>query len=144
MRKVKLAVNKEKKNPMDLLSGTLVYLHRRTGGVSTNPQSTQRQAGADDKMNPTISTGTASYMGVRGPEPSPQGLYRAAYMGAGKRPYPKDTAASGSRRRDESNYHHRNSVLYGSEWTRTITTGSIQSSLYGSGQATVSQGHSGP
>ena len=83
-------------------------------------------------------------MGVSGPEPSPQGLYRAAYMGAGKRPYPQDTAAIGSRRRDESNYHHRNSVLYGSELTRTITAGSIQSSLYGSGQATVSPGSSGP
>ena len=46
---------------------------------------------------------------------------------------PEHTAASGSRRQDESNYHHRNSVLYGSERTRTITTGSIQSSLYGSG-----------
>ena len=31
-------------------------------------------------------------MGVSGPEPSPQGLYIAAYMGAGKRRYPKDTA----------------------------------------------------
>ena len=117
---------------------------RRIGGVSTNPKSTQRQAGADDEMNPTIITGTASYMGVSGPEPSPQGLYRAAYRGAGKRPYPKDIAASGSRRRDESNYHHRNNDLYGSERTRAITTGSIQSSLYGSGQATVSQGHSRP
>ena len=64
-------------------------------------------------------------------------------MGAGKRPYLQDTAAIGSRRRDEANYHHRNSVLYGSEWTRTITTGSIQSSLHGTGQATVSPGHSG-
>ena len=69
---------------------------RRTGGVSTNPQSTQRQAGADDKMNPTITTGTASNMGVSGPEPSPPGLYRAAYMEAGKRPYPQDTAESGA------------------------------------------------
>ena len=31
-------------------------------------------------------------MGVSGPEPSPQALYIAAYMGAGKRQYPKDTA----------------------------------------------------
>ena len=65
-------------------------------------------------------------------------------MGAGKRPYPQDTAAIGSRRRDESNYHPRNSVLYGNEWTRTITTGSIKSSLYRSRQATISPGHSGP
>ena len=46
----------------------------------------------DDEMNPTITTGTASYMGVSGPEPSPQALYITAYMGAGKRRYPKDTA----------------------------------------------------
>ena len=44
-------------------------------------------------MNPTIPTGTASDMGVSGAEPSPQGLYRAAYTGAGKRPYPQDTVA---------------------------------------------------
>ena len=28
------------------------------------PRATQQQAGADDEMNPTITTGTASYMGV--------------------------------------------------------------------------------
>ena len=31
--------------------------------------------GADEEMNPTITTGTLSYMGVSGPEPSPQDLY---------------------------------------------------------------------
>ena len=52
----------------------------------------QRQVGADEEMNPTITTRIASYMGASGPEPSLRGLYRAAYMGAGKRRYPKDTA----------------------------------------------------
>ena len=61
-------------------------------GKRPYPQDTAA-IGADEEMNPTITTGTASYMGVSGPEPSPQGLYRAAYMGAGKRRYPQDTAA---------------------------------------------------
>ena len=32
-----------------------------------NPKATQRHMGANDETNPTITTGTASYMGVSGP-----------------------------------------------------------------------------
>ena len=49
---------------------------RWTGGESTNLQSTQRQVGADDEMNPTITTGSESATGVSGPEPSLKALYK--------------------------------------------------------------------
>ena len=45
-------------------------------GAGKRPYSQETAAiGADKEMNPTITTGTASYMGASGPEPSPQVLY---------------------------------------------------------------------
>ena len=45
------------------------------------PRATQWQEGAGDQMNPTITTGTTSYMGESRPETIITGI--AAYMGAG-------------------------------------------------------------
>ena len=113
---------------------------RWTRCESTNPQSTQRQAGADDEMNPTTTTGSASDMGGSGPEPSPQALYKQPIW---------------ERDAKQSPRHNRPEVRDDDEMNPTITTGSASymgvsgpepspQALYGSRQATVSQGHSGP
>ena len=69
-----------------------------------NPKSTQWHKGADNEMNPTITIGRASYMGVSEPDHHHR-LKSAAYMGEGSNALPSTmdtTVTDGSGRRARS------------------------------------------
>ena len=70
--------------------------------ILQNPMATQQHKGANDKTNPTITTGTASYMGVSEPDHQHR-LKSAAYMGEGSDATTMDTTVTdGSGRRARS------------------------------------------
>ena len=80
-----------------------------------NPKATQRHKGANDETNPTITTGTASYMGVSGRDHHHR-LESAAYMGKGRDATTMDTTIiNGSGRQAKS-------TTYGSDtedWSKS-------------------------